>query len=108
MRTAPGTRRLGLLAGLLIGVGLLAWLGSVNLASLAWSHQLLAGARPADFPGVVLRAGGGADNPLGRAALERGPPNPLFPAETNRQRAMLALDAGDADGAAADLARALT
>jgi tetratricopeptide (TPR) repeat protein len=106
-RWTPRGRRLGLLAGLVGAAVLCGWLGSLNLASLAWRDHLLAGSRPANFPGVVLRDGVRAADPAGRAVLAAGLPNPLFPAEPYRQRAMLELGDGQADAAQADLARAL-
>ena len=105
-RLSGGPRGAALAAGLL-GLILLGWAGAINLGSLAWSHALLAGLRPANFPDVVLRDSLAAGGPAGRGALGAGVPNPLAPAEPGRQRAMVAATADGPDAALADFAAAL-
>ncbi len=102
-----GRRRLAWALGALCGLVLLLWAGTVNLAALAWSHQLLAGLPPLAGSQSILQDRIGAGGALGQAALNSAPPNPLAPYEPYRQRAMAELAAGRTDAAAADLRRAL-
>jgi tetratricopeptide (TPR) repeat protein len=94
----------------LIAAGLfLLWaLGSINLASLAWSHRLLDNQRPPNFPDVVLKdnVARASESELGRLALSSAI-NPLFAFEPWRQRSMYALNQGHSVEAVEHLRRAL-